>query len=241
MFDSIINFFTENTTLSVSFIIALVAYIVFEVFWWLSSGSIKVQCKIGVNQLIGLFNHYNALIIDIRPLHDYNIGHIVDSVNLNPLDCNLQNAFIKSKTNHAIIIVCETGKGSAEVAVNMLKSGFKEVFYLVDGLNAWRSLGMPLVVAGKNTINHTLDKVIIYSKKDCPYCLGAKNLLRNKNIKYKEIVTSVGSPEFEEMIKLSGGLKTMPQIFINNNHIGGLEELKILNNNGGLDRLLQNI
>ena len=77
-------------------------------------------------------------------------------------------------------------------------------------------------------------KVIIYTTENCGYCAHAKQLLDKKGIKYSEIRVDA-SPELrEEMMKLSGR-RTVPQIFINNQSIGGFDELWNLEKNGQLD------
>ena len=127
MNNNIINFLTQNAVLSIGLIVAVVGYILFEVVWWFGGGSLEYQSKVTLNQLVSLFNHNNALIIDIRLPEVYQVGHIVDSINIAPKDCNDQNVVIKSNLNRPIVIVCETGKNGAVVAANLRKRGVKEV------------------------------------------------------------------------------------------------------------------
>ena len=80
-------------------------------------------------------------------------------------------------------------------------------------------------------------KIIIYSKDPCPYCVRAKILLKNKGAEFEEI--KITSDELrEEMIQKSGGRMTVPQIFIDNKHIGGFDDLHALDQSGGLDDIL---
>lgn len=81
-------------------------------------------------------------------------------------------------------------------------------------------------------------KVEIYSKNNCPYCVKAKMLLDKKSVAYKEIDIS-GNEELREiMITRAGGRKTVPQIFINDYHVGGCDDLFELYEKGQLDELL---
>lgn len=66
--------------------------------------------------------------------------------------------------------------------------------------------------------------VEIYSKRDCPWCERAKKLFDNLNVEYKEFVLNedITKQELQEKIP---GVKTVPQIFINNKLIGGFTEL----------------
>ena len=82
-------------------------------------------------------------------------------------------------------------------------------------------------------------KVEIYTGAACGYCMRALRLLDSKNITYEQIDTSINSALRADMRCRSGGRHTVPQIFIDNEHIGGYEELSRLENAGHLDRLLR--
>ena len=84
----------------------------------------------------------------------------------------------------------------------------------------------------KKLINET--KIIIYTTKTCGYCYLAKKLLKKYSLKYKEIDVSNNNIVINEMIRKSSGIKTVPQIFFNNKHIGGFYELNQLHLNGSL-------
>lgn len=81
--------------------------------------------------------------------------------------------------------------------------------------------------------------VIIYTTLTCPYCVHAKELLDSKHVAYQEIHVDKNPAQLKEMIAKSGGRKTVPQIFINDQHIGGFDDLQRLNESGKLDALLQ--
>lgn len=81
-------------------------------------------------------------------------------------------------------------------------------------------------------------KVIIYSKDRCPYCDWAKELLNHKKVSYEEIRVDLNPEKLQEMIELSGR-RTTPQIFINDQHIGGFDDLSALDKAQELDKLLK--
>jgi len=85
-----------------------------------------------------------------------------------------------------------------------------------------------------------MKKVIIYTGPMCNFCSAAKHLLNKKKISYEEIDIGYDEKKKEEMLKKSNGAKTIPQIFIEEKHIGGYVELKALENKGELDKLLKN-
>lgn len=82
-------------------------------------------------------------------------------------------------------------------------------------------------------------KVKIYTTVVCPYCVRAKQLLDRKKISYEEILVDAIPALREEMIRLSGR-RTVPQIFINEQSIGGCDDLYALERAGELDKLLAN-
>jgi len=70
-----------------------------------------------------------------------------------------------------------------------------------------------------------MSKAVIYSTAICPYCTQAKALLDKVGIPYETIDISANTELRHEMAKLSGGRTTVPQIFINDLHIGGFDDL----------------
>lgn len=81
--------------------------------------------------------------------------------------------------------------------------------------------------------------VVIYSKGHCPYCIRAKALLTQKGVEFNEIAIDVNPHLRDEMIKRANGGYTVPQIFINESHIGGCDDLMALEYQGALDNLLK--
>ena len=71
------------------------------------------------------------------------------------------------------------------------------------------------------------------------FCSAAKVLLQSKNVNFKEIDGTYNQSVRAEMIQKSNGGHTFPQIFINDKHIGGCDELHALDQAGKLDSLLQ--
>ena len=80
-------------------------------------------------------------------------------------------------------------------------------------------------------------RVVVYTTQYCPYCVRAKALLRHKGVSFEEIDVGADDALREQMIE-SSGRRTVPQIFINDAPIGGFDELKVLDDQGELDRLV---
>lgn len=81
--------------------------------------------------------------------------------------------------------------------------------------------------------------VEIYTKMMCPYCVRAKQLLSEKGVPFEEYDISLGGPKRTEMLERANGGYTVPQIFIDGRHIGGSDDLAMLNQSGKLDPLLK--
>jgi len=81
-------------------------------------------------------------------------------------------------------------------------------------------------------------EIEIYSKFLCPYCMRAKSLLKKKKQSFKEIDIGRSADLRQEMISRAGGRSTVPQIFIDGQHVGGCDELMALEREGRLDPML---
>ncbi len=81
-------------------------------------------------------------------------------------------------------------------------------------------------------------KVVIYTKSRCPYCVAAKNLFAQKGVVFEETFMD-DKPEEYAKLKERTGMMTVPQIFINDELIGGYTDLAELDRAGKLDPLLK--
>ncbi len=80
--------------------------------------------------------------------------------------------------------------------------------------------------------------VEIYTWQTCPFCIRAKMLLRWKGVKFTEYKIDGDGAARSQMSERANGGRTVPQIFINNQHIGGCDEMYQLDAQGQLDSLL---
>ncbi len=80
--------------------------------------------------------------------------------------------------------------------------------------------------------------VEIYTKMWCPYCTRAKRLLDAKGVAYQERAIDFGGVDRREMLERTRGRSTVPQIFIDDRHVGGCDDLLELERAGKLDALL---
>ena len=78
----------------------------------------------------------------------------------------------------------------------------------------------------------------IYSTAICPYCMAAKNLLKQRGLEYTEIRIDQDVGKREEMLARSQQRRTVPQIFVNGEHVGGYDDLVIADRGGRLAELV---
>ena len=81
-------------------------------------------------------------------------------------------------------------------------------------------------------------KIEIYSGDYCPYCVRAKSLLKQRGLDFIEYNVQQEPEKRAEMMKRSNGGRSIPQIFINDQHVGGCDELYALEKKGQLDAWL---
>ncbi len=80
--------------------------------------------------------------------------------------------------------------------------------------------------------------VTIYTTPTCGYCAAAKSLLRRKGADFHEINVAADPGRRSEMVSRANGRRTVPQIFVGTQHVGGFDDLAALDRAGGLDPLL---
>ncbi|PKM43630.1 MAG: glutaredoxin 3 [Gammaproteobacteria bacterium HGW-Gammaproteobacteria-1] len=84
-----------------------------------------------------------------------------------------------------------------------------------------------------------MPKVEIYSTGSCPYCVRARNLLERKGVAYTEYRVDLKPELRPEMERRAQGCTSVPQIFIDDRHIGGCDDMHALDAGGELDALLK--
>ena len=83
-----------------------------------------------------------------------------------------------------------------------------------------------------------MPKIEVYSTAVCPYCVAAKNLLKSKRLEWNEVRVDADPAQRDLMLQRSGGRRTVPQIFINDQHVGGYDDLVAADRSGKLKQLL---
>ena len=81
--------------------------------------------------------------------------------------------------------------------------------------------------------------VKIYTTTYCGYCTRAKDFLRKKGVAYEEIDVTGDDEMRRKLVEMTGGLRTVPQIWVGDRHVGGYTDLVALDSKGELDPLLR--
>lgn len=81
-------------------------------------------------------------------------------------------------------------------------------------------------------------KIRMYSSRYCPFCVRAKLILEQKGLDFEEIIVDQ-RPELRRKMIAESGARTVPQIWIGEQHVGGCQELMAIENSGSLDELIK--
>ena len=84
-----------------------------------------------------------------------------------------------------------------------------------------------------------MKNVTIYTGPLCNYCEAAKRLLTRNNVKFKEINIAITDGAMDEMISKANGKRTIPQIFFDDQHMGGYDDVRALEKDNKLQDLLK--
>ena len=140
--NEIFEFLMSNWRLSAGFVVLLIAYLLFE---FKQSSNKK---EISPDHAIALYNHQQAVILDLRSNSEYSDGHIVGSLQAEISDADNQAKKLHKYLQKPLVIVSADGKQALSFAENLEKHGFAQVFSLAGGIKAWQSAGLPLVKKG---------------------------------------------------------------------------------------------
>jgi len=82
------------------------------------------------------------------------------------------------------------------------------------------------------------EKVEIYTKWGCPYCVAAKSLLDKKGVTYEEYDVTMGGPRKAEMLERVPSARTVPQVLVGGRALGGFDDISALDGRGELESIL---
>ena len=133
-----INFFISHWILSLSFIVILIAVIVFEMRAQVAGGGISTA------QVIDLINHHHAIVVDVRDKASFLKGHIINSMNIPKETLEKESAKLVDYKDRPIVLVCYTGQNAMSMADLLRKKGYDNIKVLSGGIAEWKNAGLPL-------------------------------------------------------------------------------------------------
>ncbi len=126
---------------------------------YLSLGLAALTVAIAGNEVMGLFRGYkglqpagltalvnreNALVVDLRPIAEFEKGHIPGAKNVQVSQFDPENRQLAAAKGLPVVLVCKAGQASGDAAKRLRKAGFERVFVLDGGIGAWQQAGLPL-------------------------------------------------------------------------------------------------
>ena len=135
-----IEFAKSHWLLSIAFIIVAIALAVNECI-------IKMRGfdKISPQTLVNLVNREQALVLDLRSVEEFKAGHIAGAKYVDPTQLATKIETVAKDKMQPVIFVCSQGQKSLTYAQQAEKLGYQRVYYLAQGMGAWRQENLPLV------------------------------------------------------------------------------------------------
>lgn len=132
-------FLVDNLVLCSVLGCLVLGYGVFEIFMnYSSTGVVEVSPQ----KAIDLLNHQRALLLDIRPLADFNAAHCIGAISVHNSAAKLAQC-----KNSPVIVVCNSGRTSIAYAKDLTAQGFTQALSLAGGIIGWKNADFPLSVA----------------------------------------------------------------------------------------------
>ncbi|MDG6897205.1 rhodanese-like domain-containing protein [Actinobacillus delphinicola] len=129
-------------------VIAWIVLFVMTIYFFYKDGTRKFKI-IENDDAIRLMNTKDAVLIDLRPMEDFQRGHIVGSLNILPQEIKEDNiGKLEKYKSSPVIIIDQVGMGGINVAKSaetLVKLGFADVYILREGIVGWNSANLPLV------------------------------------------------------------------------------------------------
>ena len=108
------------------------------------SGLFRGYKAVAPAHLTALVNRENALVVDLRPIADFEKGHVPGAKNVQMSQFDPENRALAAAKSLPVVLVCKAGQTSGDAAKRLKKAGFEKVFVLDGGIGAWQQAGLPL-------------------------------------------------------------------------------------------------
>jgi rhodanese-related sulfurtransferase len=101
--------------------------------------------SVSAQQLVDLVNRENALVLDVRDKKEFDVGHIVDAVNIPYTSLEARLSELAEHRSRPVVVACKMGQHSGAAGTLLRKNGFENVRRLTGGVTEWRNQNLPVV------------------------------------------------------------------------------------------------
>ncbi|MDG2060752.1 MAG: rhodanese-like domain-containing protein [SAR86 cluster bacterium] len=119
--------------------------LIFLVFFLIFYEGKKGGKRVDNTEATRLINKENCLVLDLRPAHEFNIGHLSNAVNLLIEDVGDQINTLQKDKEKPLLLVCQTGSVSKKAGISLKKSGYENLYILSGGMMGWQNAGLPTI------------------------------------------------------------------------------------------------
>ena len=109
------------------------------------AGRLSGVRRLGPAQLTALINREDALVVDLRPIADFDKGHIAGAKNVQMSQFDPENRQLAPAKSLPVVLVCKVGETASTAARRLRKAGFSNINVLDGGIQAWQAADLPLV------------------------------------------------------------------------------------------------
>lgn len=141
----ILDFMLSHWQLSGLLLLLIISYVIFE--WWAQEGGGSTQ--VTPEQAIELFNHHDAVLLDIRTAEQFKAGHVVGSSHVDFDESDKKLKKFGKYAQRPVIVISLDGKNAGTFASRLAQHGLTKVLSLGGGISAWQAAGLPLTKKSK--------------------------------------------------------------------------------------------
>ena len=125
------------------YVMKAVATMIFGAVLLTSAACGQSRKNLNVNEAKAMIDKGGVTLIDVRTPDEYKGGHIKNAANINVNDANFETSIAKLDKNKPVVVYCAVGGRSSRAADIMVQKGFKNVYNVSGGYNAWSAAALP--------------------------------------------------------------------------------------------------
>ena len=135
--EQLFEFINNHVALVITFVVLLVAFIVYE--------SSRGGQKLSINEATQMINRDKAVLVDLRSEQEYKAGHVVDAINIPYGTLKTRMNELDKYKERPIILICKMGQHSGAAGMSLTKAGFATVKNIKGGMAEWGAAHLPTV------------------------------------------------------------------------------------------------